>query len=248
MKLAIMQPYYFPYLGYFQLIKAVDKFILYDNINYIKNGWVNRNRLLEVNRKPVYVTVPLNEKSSFSKIREIEIDNGQPWKKKLLKMLNYNYRRSAYYAEIYSLIEKSINYNEISLSKFNCYLIKSICTYLDIATKFDYDVRHYEGIEKAMSNLEKANVICGSNRMTTRVIEICRHENARTYVNAIGGMELYSKEVFVRAGIDLYFLKTLPYSYKQNTNEYFQHLSIIDVLMNCGREETKRMLEEFELV
>ena len=247
MKMAIMQPYFFPYLGYFQLIKAVDKYILYDNLNYIKNGWINRNRLLEINKNPVYVTVPIQQKSSFFKIKELEIDNTQPWRRKLLKFLNHNYKRSAYYQETYPLIENIINCDEKYLSELNIRSIKLLCAYLDIRVDFNYDIQSYEKLEKELSNPEQ-NSNSPSNIMTTRILKLCRHEKATTYVNAIGGRELYSKETFAQAGIELYFLKSLPYSYQQNSNQFFEHLSIIDVLMNCGRAETKRMLDKYELV
>ncbi len=250
MKLAIMQPYFFPYIGYFQLIKAVDKFVLYDNLNFINRGWVNRNRLLEVNKKPLYVTVPLKQKSSFQKIKEVEIDNTQKWQKKLLKLLYYNYRRSHYYEETYLLIEKILKDKEAEtkLSKLNAFLIMSLCSYLDIKTDFNYDIQGYEKIEKEISSIGKESPAPNYSRMTARIIKICRLENAKVYVNAIGGVELYSKAAFAEEGIDLYFLNTLPFTYKQNANGFFKHLSIIDVLMNCGREETKRMLANCELV
>ena len=248
--LAIMQPYFFPYIGYFQLIHAVDKYVLYDNINYIKNGWVNRNRLLEVHRQPVYITVPLIRQTSFQKMKEVEIDNTKPWRKQLLNMLYYNYRRSAYYDETYVFIEDIMNKSiyESSLSKLNCTLIKAICNYLDIKTSVNDNSEMYEKIEMVIGEMEEAGDSCGIGRRTARIVEICRYEKAKIYINAIGGMELYSKEVFAKEGIELYFLKTLPYSYMQSTRKFHQHLSIIDVLMNCGKEETKRMLDKYEFI
>ena len=242
MKLAIMQPYFFPYLGYFQLIHAVDKCILYDNVNYIKKGWVNRNRLLEMNKTPVYIYLPLKQSSSNKLIKEIEIDNTKPWKTTFLKIIEHNYKRSNFFEEVYPIIKDIIMFDEANLSRFNYNLLKTICTELKIEMRLYFKSEEYEQIEMEICNEDKFY------RMHSRIIEICKYEKAETYVNPIGGQELYNKKYFGSYGIELLFLNTQEYHYEQNSREYFDHLSIIDVLMNCGKEKTIRMLGRYDLV
>ena len=111
MKLAIMQPYFFPYIGNFQLINAVDKFILYDNLNYIKEGWMNKNRILKKNKEPMYIIVPLEKKSSYKKCNQIKISKTGPWKKKMAKTVYYNYKSAPYFDKIFPIIESIINFD-----------------------------------------------------------------------------------------------------------------------------------------
>jgi hypothetical protein len=253
MKLAAMQPYFFPYLGYFQLINAVDKFILYDNLNYIKWGWVNRNRLL-VNHNPVFFIVPIKEKSSFIKIRDIRIDNKAPWKRKILNKCYLSYKKALFFDEIFPVIEKSINTDVEYLTDLNYFTIKLISGFMDIPTEIVNDVSNYESLEKDLSiNYSDINTffLHGQNLSDTKTIRaicICKNEQADTFINAIGGQKLYDKRVFERNGIHLYFIKTLPYSYRQNSKEFFASMSIIDILMNCGKAGTQKLLDNYELI
>ena len=253
MKLAIFQPYFFPYLGYFQLISALDKFILYDNLNYIKKGWMNRNRLI-VNHNPFFINVPVIGQSSFKKIRDIRIDNKAPWKKKILNICYFNYKKALFFDEIFPIIEKSINIDVENLTDLNCSTIKLIAGFLDISTEIVNNTSNYETLEKDLSESNSdINTFYSrgqnlSDTKTIRAICICKNEQADTLINAIGGQTLYDKQVFERNGICLYFLHTLPYSYQQKSTQFFPDLSIIDTLMNCGKEGTKQLLHNYELV
>jgi hypothetical protein len=109
MKLAIMQPYFFPYLGYFQLISTVDKFILYEHVQYIKKGWINRNRIIELNKGDIYIRVPIKKKETNPYICEAEIDNSTLWGKKIINLLFYNYKKSPFFEEIYPFFENIFN-------------------------------------------------------------------------------------------------------------------------------------------
>lgn len=254
MKLGIMQPYFFPYIGYFQLINAVDKFILYDNLNFIKEKWINRNRLLVINGKPIFFRIPLKEKSSFSKIRDIRIDNDQKWKKKLLNQFYCNYRRSLFFDEVFPIIEKSIEKDIQFLTDINCYTIQLIAEFLDISTEIVIDTSNYELLEMELSKSDseiKSFYLFEQKLMdikSIRVICICKNEQADTFINAIGGQKLYDKQKFATNGIQLFFVNTLPYSYKQNSAEFIQDLSILDVMMNCGKEGTKNLLSNYVLI
>jgi hypothetical protein len=258
MKLGIMQPYFFPYIGYFQLIRAVDKYILYENLEYIKDGWMHKNRVLVKNHGPTNISLKILGKSSFKKIVEITLVNDDRWKRKLLRTIQQNYSNSVYYQEVYPLIEFLINMPEKNLHVYNSKIILAICNYLDIETYVQYQNTNYLDLEKKIQdkfdlqrkdNNSQLNIYDENyEKKTVRVIEICKQESAKMFINAIGGKSLYSKNQFFQHGIDLFFLKTKNISYKQLSAEFFPNLSIIDVLMNCGKLGTKKLLKEYKLV
>lgn len=229
MKLAIMQPYLFPYIGYFQLINAVDNFIVYDDVNYIKQGWVNRNRIL-LNDSPYLFTLHLKNSSSFKLINQIEIGNN---KIKLLKTFEQTYLRAPFYEQVSVLLKQIFEIDETNLAKFVYQSINIICTYLGIKTKIIIS-----------SGIIKNNLLKGE----TKVISICKALNADIYINAIGGTELYSKELFLEDSINLYFLKTNEIIYKQFNNIFIPNLSIIDVLMFNPPEQIMSFINQYELI
>ncbi|SEJ29088.1 WbqC-like protein family protein [Myroides marinus] len=235
MKIAIMQPYFLPYIGYIQLINAVDKFVIYDDVNYIKGGWINRNNLLLNNQKFLF-TVPLEGSSAFKKIDEIVINKRlyDKWCKKLLISIEQSYKKAPYFSEVFLLLKKIVEIEEtISISEYNYNSIILICKFLNIKTEIIKSSRIYDNIDLSRES---------------RIYDICSKENSKSYVNPIGGMELYNKESFLKEGIKLNFLKTNEIVYKQFENEFVPWLSIIDVMMFNDVKEIKDMLEQYELV
>ncbi len=234
MKLALMQPYFLPYIGYFQLINSVDTFVVYDDVNYIKSGYINRNRLLH-NGEPKFFTINLDKASSFKLINETFIlDNGiTKTREKNLNMFKVAYKNAPYFNEVFALLEKIILCKEDNIALFNLNALKVIMEYLNIDTEIvlasDYPVKEYSSEE--------------------RVIHICNYFKADTYVNSIGGKELYSTENFKAKGVELYFIKNeYNDTYQQFDNEFVPNLSIIDVLMFNSKEEVKEMLNKYSLV
>jgi len=252
MKLAMNQPYFFPYLGFYQLVHAVDEFIVYDTFNYIKSGWVNRNRLLVVGHGPVYFTAATEHGSSFSQIRDIKLTARSRWRKKLLDTFTMNYKRCPFFEETYDLIEPIIAYETDSLAALATKSIVDVCNHLGIKTSLIINPV-YDELE---ANLQRDSLresfpevkLQNPSKSCLRLIAVCQMRGANEYVNAAGGQELYSKDEFKANGIDLRFLQTRDQPYRQTTPEYHPHLSIIDVLMNCGREGTIERLENYELV
>lgn len=256
MKLAIMQPYFMPYIGYFQAISAVDKYILYSNLNFIKESWMNRNRVLMRDGKIVTITVPLKSKSSYSMIYDVEIDNSKPWKEKMLKTIQMCYSKKPFYKEIFDLLNSMLTPEYTHLKDLNNSTIVSISHYLDIQTVIDVDNSRFLDMENGMVNIEedyshlpyllKTKPI----RKVARVIEMCRREGSNDFYNAIGGQELYSKEEFKQYDIRLNFVRTNNIEYRQDSKkgEFVPNLSIIDVLMNNGKDGTKELLQEFSIV
>ena len=229
MKLAIMQPYMLPYIGYFQLINAVDKFVIYDDVNFIKGGWINRNNILLNNKKHLF-TISLGQSSSFKHINEIFIKDNFV---KLQKTFHSSYSRAPYFELINKLLKNIFSYNEKQLGKFITNSIKVICAYLEIDTELIIS-----------SEIDKNNKLANKDK----VIHICELLGANQYINAAGGRELYDKEEFAAHGIELKFLESRGMSYKQFGNEFVPWLSIIDVMMFNPKEKIKEKLNQYELI
>lgn len=234
MKIAVMQPYIFPYIGYFQMVNAVDKFVFYDDVNFIKKGWINRNRIL-VNGRDFMFTVPLLKASQNNLILEsyIQKEVYNEWKNKLLHTIEFNYKKAPEFTNIFHLLETIFNSEHETISDIAIDSIKTVSNYLGIKTEFINSSEAYNN-----KGLERQE----------RLIDICKQENANHYINALGGQELYKKEDFLKEGIKLDFIKTLPIDYKQFNNDFIPWLSIIDVLMFNTVFEIKEMLNKFELI
>lgn len=229
MKLGIMQPYFLPYIGYFQLINAVDKYVIYDDVNYIKGGWINRNRLLS-NERTIMFTLSLLSASPNKLINQISIS---PDHRKLLKTIEASYKKAPQYSTVFPLIQGIICYSDLNLAKYIGNSIIQISNYLNINTQFLYS-----------SEIREKN---NSLRAQEKIINICSVLGGNHYINAIGGVELYSKARFEEKDIALNFLRTRPITYRQYNNEFVPFLSILDVLMFNTVEKINEMLGEYEL-
>ncbi|WP_026997761.1 WbqC family protein [Flectobacillus major] len=232
MKLAIMQPYIFPYIGYFQLINAVDKFVIYDDVNFINRGWINRNRIL-VNGKDSLFTIPLKEASQNKLINEIEVNWDSNWKNKWLKTLEQSYKKAPYFEAILPLIQATLASEKLIFSEIIVENLQLICTYLGIGTQIVPSSSIYQNTQL---------------KAQERILDICLQEQANHYINPIGGMELYNKEVFAEKQIQLNFIKTQAIQYPQFKNEFVPWLSILDVLMFNSVEDIKSYLDKYELI
>lgn len=232
MKIAVMQPYLFPYMGYFQLISAVDTFVIFDDANFIKRGWINRNRILLDNKDHLF-TLPLEKASQNKFISQIRIACGQKHKEKILDLFHHAYRKAPEYANVYPLIKEIILNRKGNLLEFIEYSLVRIAAFLDLKTNF-----------MLSSEIEKDNTLKGKDK----IIDICKKMRADKYLNPIGGKELYDKKEFEKEGIKLHFLKTKDIEYRQFTNIFIPHLSIIDVLMFNPRKKVKEFLSEYEAV
>jgi hypothetical protein len=229
MNIAIMQPYFFPYIGYFQLIYSSDVFVIYDDVNFIKGGWINRNRIL-LNGDISYINVPMIGASSFKKINEIHVVDDR---EKLISKINQAYKKAPFYNEIYPFIEDVLNYDSDNLAEFLSNIILKLTGFLGINARI-----------LISSSIEKDKNLKGQ----AKVIDICKKLNASNYINSIGGMQLYNSNDFDNEGLNLKFLKTNDFTYNQFVNEFVPNLSILDFLMNKGVEEVKLKLKEYTLI
>lgn len=234
MKLAIMQPYFMPYIGYFQLIKMVDKFIFYDDVTFIKQGWINRNQIL-INNQAKMFSVPLANASSNILIKDVLISDSayEKWKKSFLNSILFSYKKAKNYNQVSSLIESILEEKPQTISDLAIKSIIKVAQYLKLDTEFQISSETYSNTQ-----------LSGQDR----VLDICKNENALTYVNPVGGMELYSKTIFKAKNIDLFFIKANKSVYKQFSDEFIPFLSIIDVLMFNNIDEINQQLDDFCLI
>jgi len=230
MKLGIMQPYFLPYIGYWQLLNAVDKYIVYDNIEYSK-GWINRNRFLQ-NGKAAFFTIPLAKGSDYLDIRDRKVSQTFD-KPKMLRRFTNAYCKAPNYKKVFPLLEKIINYQTDNLFVFVFKSIIEICEYL--------------GIDHSKIIISSTIPIDHTLKSEEKVLAFTKALNASEYLNAIGGVDLYNKTRFLDQRIQLSFLETIPIQYKQFNHKFVPSLSIIDVMMFNSVERIREMLKEYEL-
>jgi len=233
MKIAIMQPYFLPYIGYWQLIYAVDQFVLLDDVNYIIRGYINRNYIL-FDRKRYRFTIPVKKASQNKLILDTKINFKLEEKRKFLRTIQNAYRKAPYYTDIMPLIETIINFTEEDLTMYILNSIKIILDYLKVKTEIFIS-----------SKLPKKEGL----KAEKRIIEICKIMNADIYINPCGGRKLYNWEHFKRENIQLYFLDTRvnQICYNQMVGDFEKNLSIIDILMFNAKEKVQEFLKEYDL-
>lgn len=232
MKISIMQPYLFPYIGYFQMIKAVDQFVIYDDVEWFR-GWINRNRIL-VQGKPGYITIPLQKASSHLKINERNLsDDYENKKKQLLQKIESAYRKAPNFKPTLALVDECLSFKDKNLSVFLTNALRECCNYLNISTPFILS-----------SALDKTNEL----RAEDKIIDINIVLGATHYINAIGGAGLYDKEKFAKNGLKLSFIEARKVPYPQfKSQEFVPFLSIIDVMMFNSSEAITNLLEAYDL-
>lgn len=226
-KIAIMQPYFLPYLGYFQLINAVDEFVVYDNIQFTKRGWIHRNRILQ-NEQPVYISLPLKKDSDYLDIdHRFLADNYEQQKSKILATIKGSYSKAPNFEKIYNLAQEILNFRNKNLFDFVFNSVKVICDYLKITTPL----------------IKSSTIEIDHNlKSTYKVLEICKRLETDVYINPEGGKQLYNKEEFKNQNIELIFHNFKAKEYNQFQSYFLSHLSIIDTLMFCDISEVRHQI------
>jgi hypothetical protein len=227
MTLAIMQPYFFPYLGYFKLIQQSQTFVYLDDVNYIKQGWVHRNRIL-VNKQPLWISLSLTNASQNRKINEIDIFFEDKIREKILKTIQMNYKKAPFFDETFDLVQRLISYEDKNLANFLIYSTTEIAKSLKMETLF-----------RRASELMDTSTL----RAQEKILAICKQFDTKDYINAPGGRELYDEKFFTEQGIRLSFVDVKLAEYKHFADPFVPGLSIIDVLMHNGFDKTKELID-----
>lgn len=232
MKVGVMQPYFVPYIGYWQLMNAVDKYVVYDDVNYIKSGWINRNRIL-IDGQPKYLNISVLSASQNKLINEIELNSDEQYINKNIRKIQESYKRAPYFNDIYPLIEEILKCRTRNIVDYIMKSFRIITEYLNITTELILS-----------STLDKDCGLKGSKK----ILSICQLLGATEYYNAIGGKDLYLQKDFNDRGIQLKFLQTDYIYYKQFGKEFQPNLSIIDVMMFNSQEQVKELLHKYTLI
>lgn len=232
MRIAIMQPYFMPYMAYFQLIQSVDKLVLLDDVAYINGGWINRNKVL-VGNDHKWITLPLIGATQNRFICDIQISPEKIWRKKAANTIMHAYCRSKYYIEVMPLFKKWMDEKNLDLTEFLYITIIDLCKIMKINTEILLTSRVFP---KGKLNGED------------RIIDICKSTNADTYVNLYGGKELYSSEKFNKEGIKLFFIQPNLDDILPSTIIANNKLSILHILMELGAVKTSDISKKYSLV
>lgn len=230
--LGIMQPYIFPYLGYFQLVYAVDRFVFLDDVNFIKKGWINRNNIL-LNGAASLLSIPVSKVSQNEWIKNLFVSEEGKWRNKLLTSLGHAYKKAPYYEERIGLITEIIEEKGLSIADFAKNSVMRISDELGIQTEF----------------VHSSSIYSKDSYGSQRILDICLEDKASAYINPQGGVDLYDKEMFAKENIELNFIHmnpTIAYSQFDKDN-FVPNLSIIDVLMFNSNEEITELLKQFTL-
>lgn len=231
--ISMMQPYLFPYLGYFQLIAHSNVFVLGDDLQYTKASWINRNRVL-VNGEAKLMTVPLRKGGRVDAINQRWLCDDFPMEaQRILKMLKLAYARAPQQEPVLALIADILQQPERNLARFTAHSIRSLCAYLGIATPIR--IGSELGLPAQMDKQE-------------RVITIAKLLQAERYINPIGGLSLYCPALFKSHGLSLRFLRMDDLSYPQFKQPFVPALSVIDVLMFNNQDDARALLERFTLI
>lgn len=244
-KIAIMQPYFFPYIGYLQLINSVEVFVLYEHVSFRKRTWINRNRILDKGQgQPVHITVPVEQASSFSKIGDIHISQQTNWRTKIANLVKFNYKKAPYFSEIFPKIEENLKYNHERIHDYNCEIIKFWCEVLEITTTI-VTRTNADTIENSLDDRAINNKV---EPKTQRIIDLCAYFNKSHYVNPNGGVDLYNQSEFNKFGLELSFLKPSVLHYDQFGHDFIPYLSMIDTLMHLGTDQTKKLIQDVQFI
>lgn len=230
-----MQPYFFPYIGYFQLIVATDYYIFFDTPRYKKKTWMNRNRIINIEESFTYITVPIAKAPYNTRFKDIKISNSQEWRKRILSQLDVYRKKAPYFDIVKNFVEVILNDSEDSLSELCINSVIRCCDYLGISLKYDV----FSKMDIDVPSL------CEPDEWALNITKALRYDS---YVNALGGMSFFDKDKYKAAGIELQFIQPIIEPYAQKIGRFESGLSIIDVMMFNSVEKIKKMLERYTLV
>lgn len=250
MSIAVMQPYFFPYLGYFQLLHAADNLILYPHVQYVHRSFVSRNRYLRSQTEQPYFGPQIEKQGRRGLISGVKVRGNQEWREKTLARIRNNYSRAPFFKQVEKLFSEIILYPSDFLAEINTYGILLICEYLGLEHKLDLNVGRYLEIERELSleTQEKTDNSVALDEKHRRIIKLCTVNKTSTYINPIGGKQIYNVDLLARNNVKIRFLKSLLPAYpQQRVKSFVPAMSIIDILFNCEKEHILEMLNEYEI-
>ena len=234
-KLVLMQPYFFPYIGYFTLLKHTDVFVVFDTAQYIRRGWINRNQIIGPTGNPVYINASIIKKPQDALIKSMELSESAEWKKTVLDKLEFYKKTAPYYKEVRNLVSDCLEYPTASLSEFNINALIKVCDFLEI----NHNIKRLSEMGVEFKDIEKPD---------DWGLQLSKYYGAHTYVNASGGQRIYSKEKYLSHGVELvFYIPEIP-PYDQKQESFHRALSIIDVLMFNSKEEVHEMIDAYEVI
>lgn len=235
MKIGIMQPYFLPYLGYFSLIKNTDYFVIFDTPQYIRRGWVNRNRILDAKGNPCYITIPVVASDRSTAIMDTEINYKEKWIEKIKGQLTVYKRKAPNYKVVLELINDIESKKFKYISELNIYTLEKVCEYLNIPYKYDIFSKMDLKIDRVKAPDEWA-------------LNITKALGYDTYINPPGGMSFFDRKKYEAENINLEFLKINLKPYIQRIGKFEEGLSIIDAMMFLKPEEINEMLDDYTIL
>ncbi len=235
MRVAIMQPYLFPYIGYYQLVNAVDTFVFFDDVNYINKGWINRNQLLR-NKEPFKFSAPLSKASQNRKINEIALFDYKKWRSDFLNTVANLYKKAPHFDFVFTWLNTFLTKEYLLISDLASESVKGIADLLELPACFKYS---------SSLNYRNHNEQKGEDK----IVAICKILETYEYINPINGVDLYNPAFFNSLNIQLNFIDMQASIYPQFNKDFFvPNLSIIDVLMFNNIKETKELLNIYKLI
>jgi hypothetical protein len=231
-----MQPYFFPYLGYFSLIKNTDRFILFDTVQFIKQGWIERNRILRPSEGWQYISVPLVKHPRETKIKDVCISNGFDWREKVIRQLGHYQRKAPFFKQTMKIVESSIYYGTNTITQLDLHILQTVCEYLKI-----------EGNLSILSEL--GLVFAQAQAPDEWPLSICNAlGGVDEYWNPEGGLAFYDRRKYGNGNVDLHFVQMNLQPYSQGRPDFEPALSIIDAMMFNSPEQILLLLDDFSLL
>lgn len=235
MKIVLMQPYFFPYVGYFTLLKHSELFVVFDTAQYIRRGWIHRNRIIGPKGDPVYISACVEKSAQKTKIESVQLKETSEWKEKLMKSLEVYRKTAPHYEEVRKLVLDCISYPSECLVDFNIYSLEKVCEYL--------------GFEPHIKRLSEMDIPFKDIRNPDDWgLQLSKFYGADTYINAPGGQQLYSKEKYEQSGVKLVFYQSRMQPYDQRQETFHCGLSILDILMFNSKEEVNEMIDDYVIL
>jgi hypothetical protein len=233
--IAIMQPYFFPYMGYFSLIKHSDRFILLDAVQFMRHGWIERNRILKPGEGWQYIQVPLVKHTRETPIKDVKIRVNECWEERIVRQLEHYKRKAPNYKQVIDFLQNAFSYTTDSIADLDAHLLRATCQYIGIPLKGEVFSEMHLAIDPVNASDEWA-------------LNICKTLSADGYINPPGGIKFFDRNKYMQAGITLHFLRINLRPYNQGRECFCEGLSILDVMMFNDVEQINKMLDDYELL